>query len=101
MIPSQRTKILHASQQKFFKERINIIPKTYGDNARKYLNVLKVKSVHHWGAMSKVERGELPFYLQLSSSVITLPTKGHLVKAMVFPVVMYGCESWSVKKAEC
>ena len=32
---------------------------------------------------------------------ITLPTKGRLVKAMVFPVVMYGCESWTVKKAEC
>ena len=31
---------------------------------------------------------------------ITLPTKGHLVKAMVFPVVMYACESWTVKKAE-
>ena len=32
---------------------------------------------------------------------ITLPKKVHLVKAMVFPVVMYGCESWAVKKAEC
>ena len=32
---------------------------------------------------------------------ITLPTKVHLVKAMVFPVVMYGCESWTVKKTEC
>ena len=32
---------------------------------------------------------------------ITLPTKVHLVKAMVFPVVMYGCESWTMKKAEC
>ena len=32
---------------------------------------------------------------------ITLPTNVHLVKAMVFPVVMYGCESWTVKKAEC
>ena len=32
---------------------------------------------------------------------ITVPTKVHLVKAMVFPVVMYGCESWTVKKAEC
>ena len=32
---------------------------------------------------------------------ITLPTKVHPVKAMVFPVVMYGCESWTVKKAEC
>ena len=35
------------------------------------------------------------------STDITLPTKVHLVKAMVFPVVMYGCESWTVKKAEC
>ena len=32
---------------------------------------------------------------------ITLPTKVHLVKAMVFPAVIYGCESWTVKKAEC
>ena len=32
---------------------------------------------------------------------ITLPTKVHLVKAMVFPVVLYGCESWTIKKAEC
>ena len=32
---------------------------------------------------------------------ITLPTKVHLVKAMVFPVVMYGCESWTIKKAVC
>ena len=32
---------------------------------------------------------------------ITLPMKFHLVKAMVFPVVMYGCESWTIKKAEC
>ena len=32
---------------------------------------------------------------------ITLPTKVHVVKAMVFPVVMYGCESWTVKKGEC
>ena len=32
---------------------------------------------------------------------ITLPTKVRLVKAMVFPLVMYGCESWTVKKAEC
>ena len=32
---------------------------------------------------------------------ITLPTKVHLVKAMVFPVAMYGCESWTVKKVEC
>ena len=37
----------------------------------------------------------------LKSRDITLPTKVRLVKAMVFPVVMYGCESWAVKKAEC
>ena len=37
----------------------------------------------------------------LKSRNITLPTKVHLVKAMVFPMVMYGCESWTVKKAEC
>ena len=37
----------------------------------------------------------------LKSRDITLPTKVHLVKAMVFPVVKYGCESWTIKKAEC
>ena len=37
----------------------------------------------------------------LKSRDITLPTKAHLVKAMVFPVVMYECESWTVKEAEC
>ena len=40
-------------------------------------------------------------YSILKSRDITLPTKVCLVKAMVFPVVMYGCESWTVKKAEC
>ena len=37
----------------------------------------------------------------LKSRDITLPTKVHLVKAVVFPVVMYGCENWTIKKAEC
>ena len=37
----------------------------------------------------------------LKSRDITLPTNIHLVKAMVFPVVMYGCESWTINKAEC
>ena len=37
----------------------------------------------------------------LNSRDTTLPTKVHLVKAMVFPVVTYGCESWTIKKAEC
>ena len=40
-------------------------------------------------------------YSIFKSRDITLLTKVHLVKAMVFPVVMYGCESWTVKKAEC
>ena len=37
----------------------------------------------------------------LESRDITLPTQAHLVEAMVFPIVMYGCESWTIKKAEC
>ena len=37
----------------------------------------------------------------LKSRDIALPTKIYLIKAMVFPVVMYGCESWTIKKAEC
>ena len=37
----------------------------------------------------------------LKSRDITLPTKVHLIMAMVFPVVVYGCESWTIKKAEC
>ena len=37
----------------------------------------------------------------VESRDITLPTKVHLVKGMVFPVVMYGCESWTIKKSEC
>ena len=37
----------------------------------------------------------------LKSRDITLPTKDNIVKAMVFPVVMYGCESWTIKMAEC
>ena len=37
----------------------------------------------------------------LKSRDMTLPTKDRVVKAMVFPVVMYGCESWTIKKAEC
>ena len=63
--------------------------------------------VRHDGATS------LSFFLLLGRKVInnldsifksrniTLPTKVYLVKAMVFPVVMYGCESWTIKKAEC
>ena len=41
------------------------------------------------------------FFSFLNYESIILPTKVHLIKAVVFPVVMYGCESWTVKKAEC
>ena len=54
----------------------------------KELNGLKGKAMTNLGSM-------------LKSRGITLPTKVRLVKAMVFPVVMYGCESWTIKKAEC
>ena len=37
----------------------------------------------------------------VKSRAITLPTKVHIIKAVVFPVVIYGCESWTIKKAEC
>ena len=46
-------------------------------------------------------RAEKYFNLDIKSRDITLPTKVHLIKAMVFPVVMYECESWTKKKAEC
>ena len=46
-------------------------------------------------------RAEKYFNLDIKSRDITLPTKVHLAKAMVFPVVMYECESWTKKKAEC
>ena len=53
-----------------------------------------------WGNNGK--SGRL-YFLQLQNHCIyiTLPTKVRLVKAMVFPAVMYGCESWTIKKAEC
>ena len=61
---------------------------------------IKRKSYESWKVM---ENWKVMTNLDsiLKSRDITLPTKVHLVKAMVFPVVMYGCESWTVKKAEC
>ena len=59
---------------------------------------------NHWGSdcSHKIKRCSLlGGKLWPTHTVITLPTKVHLVKAMVFPVVMYGCESWTIKKAEC
>ena len=50
--------------------------------------------------MSMSEAFSIPFILN-KNLFYTLSTKVHLVKTMVFPVVMYGCESWTTKKAEC
>ena len=50
---------------------------------------------------SKESYNQLSYDSILKSRDLTLPTKVHLVKAMIFPVVMYGCESWTIKKAEC
>ena len=52
--------------------------------------------VLEWGAIAFSNLDSV-----LKSRDFTLPTKVHLVKAMVFPVVMYGCERWTIKKAEC
>ena len=58
-------------------------------------------SVHGIFQASVLEWGAIAFSRQhVKSRDVILPTKVHLVKAMVFPVVMYGCESWTVKKAE-
>ena len=59
-------------------------------------------SVHGIFQARVLEWGAIAFsYSILKSRDITLSTKVHLVKAMVFPVVMYGCESWTIKRAEC
>ena len=55
----------------------------------------EIKRRFHFG-----RKGMINLYSILKSRDITLPTKVRLVKAMVFPVVMYGCESWTIKKAE-
>ena len=56
---------------------------------------IKLKDAYSLGRKVMTNLGSI-----LKSRDITLPTKVHLVKAMVFPVAMYGCESWTVKKAE-
>ena len=59
------------------------------------------KNIKYFKAYSKISKFMTNLDRILKSRDITLPTKVHLVKAMVFPVVMYGCEIWTVKKAEC
>ena len=57
-------------------------------------------SHENWVSHIQTEMTDIIMYLLISRG-ITLPKKVRLLKAMVFPVVMYGCESWTVKKAEC
>ena len=57
---------------------------------------MKLKDVYSFGRIVMTN-----LYSILKSRDITLPTKVCLVKTMVFPVVIYGCESWTIKKAEC
>ena len=68
--------------------------------------ILKLKLQYFGHLMRRADSLEKTLMLGNLDSIfksrdITLPTKVHLVKAMVFPVVMYGCESWTIKKAEC
>ena len=58
-----------------------------------YSHEIKRRLLHGRKAMTNLDS-------MLKSRDITLPTKVHLIKAMVFPVVVYGCESWTIKKAE-
>ena len=58
---------------------------------------MKLKTLTPW----KESYNQPRQHIKKQRHYITLPTKVRLVKAMVFPVVMYGCESWTVKKAEC
>ena len=61
---------------------------------------INLSSVYYRGQM--IISGSTEFHISITKSRdITLSTKVRLVKAMVFPVVMYGCESWTIKKAEC
>ena len=64
----------------------------------KLLEIVKDREAWH-AAVHGVRKSE--FFFPKKSRDIILPTKIRLVKAMVFPVVMYGCESWTIKKAEC
>ena len=66
------------------------------------LNLSQHQGLFQWVSSSHQVAKVLEFHLDrvLKSRDIILPTKVHIVKAMVFPVVMYGCESWTIKKAE-
>ena len=64
------------------------------------MNFISASFVSKPHKLFQCESSKLQGVLNIKSRDITLPTKVRLVKALVFPVVMYGCESWTVKKAE-
>ena len=61
----------------------------------------KITADGEWSHEVKIRKAMTNLDSIFKSRDITLPTRVRLVKAMVFPVVMYGCESWTIKKAEC
>ena len=94
LIPGRETKILHPSGMVKKKKRKRKSPDSSQDNMRVFWDQCIITDLFlHNKSYDQLDS-------ILKSRDITLPTKVHLVKAMVFPVVMYGCESWTVKKAE-
>ena len=73
-------------------------PLSMGFSRQEYWSGVPLPSPNGISALIKEAMTNLDSILKKRD--ITLPTKSHLVKAMVFPVVMYGCESWTIKKAE-
>ena len=66
-----------------------------------YFDYLKLKDTCFYGSKRLGRKAVRNLDTLLKSRDITLPIKVHIVKAMVFPVVIYGCESWTIKKTEC
>ena len=78
----------------------------WGNSGRLFLGGFKITADGDWSHEIKRylllgRKAMTKEHSILKNRGITLPTKVHLLKAMVFPVVMYGCENWTIKKAEC
>ena len=79
---------------------VNVLLKEYKMHVIKYHLLVHIIKYHLKRCLLLGRRATTNLDSPLKSRDITLPTKVHLVKAMVFPVVMYGYESWTIKKAE-
>ena len=116
ILKDDAVKVLHSICQQIWKtqqwpqdwKRTVFIPIPKKGNAKECSNYHTIVLISHASkVMLKILQARLQQYVNhepwsiLKSRDITLPTKVHLVKAMVFPVVMYGCENWTIKKAEC